>query len=485
MTKSKTKKLSSGIMQVFLASISFGFTIFAIVVSLYVYKIEKVQLNERLKAIIETSSSGIAQAIWNFDDRMLQTIIEGIPDDEIVSIKVIDENGKSLAFSQSKFAIKLDNVISYKSEITFENKKIGEIEITASLWKMTNNIKLIFISLVAFSTLLALLVTLISKYFIERNVIKHLTRLKNLANALQKGMYNVTWNPVKIEEIEQLGSSFASMADKIKQRDKELQEYNQNLEFLVTERTDELESQRAKSLNSARLAELGELSAGIAHEINNPLAVISGTADILQRKLQQSDQPKELVLEKLSKIQLMCERINKIIKGLKLFARDGELDPFELVSLQTVVSSTVDLTESRLSNKNIELRIEMPETPIKILGRETQLTQVLGNLVNNAKDAIENLEEKWIQIKVEECQDTVFVKVIDSGKGIPLDIQSKLMNPFFTTKPVGIGTGLGLSISRGIIDSHRGRLEIDNKCHNTCFVISFPKAEEKKESLVA
>ena len=110
-----------------------------------------------------------------------------------------------------------------------------------------------------------------------------------------------------------------------------------------------------------------------------------------------------------------------------------------------------------------------------LAARSVHIAQVLLNLLHNASDAVSGTPDPWIWLEVIERNESVELRITDSGKGIPLLIQEKIFQPFFTTKDVGTGTGLGLSISMGIIRDHGGQLEIDNNCPNTCFVIRLPK----------
>ena len=170
---------------------------------------------------------------------------------------------------------------------------------------------------------------------------------------------------------------------------------------------------------------------------------------------------------------MTVDKVTKVVKSMRLLARDGSKDGFSIVPLEQIINSTLDISREKLKNSHINITID-PIPDVQIECREVQLGQVLINLINNSFDAISNLTEKWIDIKFETSHDRVKIKIIDSGSGIPTEIASKLMVPFFTTKDPGKGTGLGLSISRSIITDHQGKLEIDSECKNTCFVIELP-----------
>ena len=123
---------------------------------------------------------------------------------------------------------------------------------------------------------------------------------------------------------------------------------------------------------------------------------------------------------------------------------------------------------------NVDLKIADIEPGLEIACRPTQIAQVLVNLINNSRDAVSNLNEKWIKVEVDKTDDNIIIAITDSGPGIPASVRAKMFNPFFTTKEVGVGTGLGLSISAGIIKSHNGQLRLASKSKNTRFEVVLP-----------
>jgi C4-dicarboxylate-specific signal transduction histidine kinase len=172
----------------------------------------------------------------------------------------------------------------------------------------------------------------------------------------------------------------------------------------------------------------------------------------------------------------MGQRIATIVIALKTFAREGGRDPVEDTAAETLVSHVLALCGTRLRNLGIDLRVVLPEEPSSVPCQAVQIEQVLLNLINNAVDAMEGCAEKWIRVEVRDLEGAVEWRVSNSGPPIPPEIASKIMQPFFTTKPPGRGTGLGLSISRGIAESHRGILEYAEAASHTTFVLSLPKA---------
>lgn len=252
----------------------------------------------------------------------------------------------------------------------------------------------------------------------------------------------------------------------------------------MMELKNKLVEQQVIASEKAKLATLGEMAGGIAHEINTPLTVILAKAKfILSVSNWEDPSEQDKVKKAAEKIGQTLNRIGGIVRNLRNFARDGSQDPMVDFNLTQMLQDSLDMCQEKLKHHNIEVSLECPEN-LKIQGQEITLSQIIVNLLNNAKDAIETQEDqKWIKVKVEELSSSVQISVIDSGLGIPKHIQEKLMQPFFTTKAVGKGTGLGLSISRGIVESHQGKFFIDNDCPNTCFKIVLPKSQEKQRKV--
>lgn len=242
----------------------------------------------------------------------------------------------------------------------------------------------------------------------------------------------------------------------------------------------ELEQQRQLFINKSKMAALGEMSSGLAHEINNPLTIIGGRILQLKQLLKAETLNLEKISQTVSNIEKTTERIAKVIRGLRTFARDASGDPFEKSDLNQIIKETADLCESRFKNFGVELKISVPDHPLSIECQATQVSQVILNALNNAFDAIQYLErEKWIEVKAEIIDSKAFIRVTDCGDGIPQEIRDKILNPFFTTKPVGKGTGLGLSLSLGLVELHGGSLSFNHEHPHTQLVIELP-VEQKK-----
>lgn len=239
----------------------------------------------------------------------------------------------------------------------------------------------------------------------------------------------------------------------------------------------QIEVERAKSLHTAKLASLGEMSAGIAHEINNPLAVIAGNLPLL-KKFRTDEEKFGLKLESLARAAI---RIEKIVKGLKKFSRTSVGNDFKLESITNIVSEVLTITEAKVKRHTVDISTEIAPD-LYIHCDEVEIEQVLVNLINNGVDAIKTNDVRWVKLKAFAENDMVVIHVIDSGNGISEELENKMFQPFFTTKIVGEGTGLGLSISKGILDNHRAQFSINRTYKNTCFEIKFQRANALRMS---
>ena len=243
----------------------------------------------------------------------------------------------------------------------------------------------------------------------------------------------------------------------------------------------DLEEKSILLTNTAKMSALGEMAGGVAHEINNPLAIISGISKRLLRKTNSGEVKPETLEEGLTDITETVERIVEIVKGLSLISRAADTDDNEIVSIIKIVNDSLVLCREKFKNNAVSLHCKYnQDLDLFVLGRATRLSQVLLNLLNNSFDSVCKLEDRWISIDIISGDGIINLRVTDSGPRIPDDIIEKIMNPFFTTKEVGKGTGLGLSISKSIIEDHRGRLYYDSQSPNACFVIELPLSEEHK-----
>jgi PAS domain S-box-containing protein len=239
-------------------------------------------------------------------------------------------------------------------------------------------------------------------------------------------------------------------------------------------REKELREKQSQLVQAAKLASLGELASGIAHELNNPLNNISlFLGNALDRIQAGRLEPREFIAS-LERALQQTERAATIIRHLRTFARTAPTE-HEPVCLNEVVLSALSLVQEQLRLRDIKVELNLSPDEPAVMGSRIQLEQVFLNLVANARDALASSEHKLIRISSIVQGEMVEVRVQDSGTGIPAEIQPHIFDPFFTTKPVGEGTGLGLSISYGIIEDHHGRVAVESAdLGGSTFVIQLP-----------
>lgn len=248
----------------------------------------------------------------------------------------------------------------------------------------------------------------------------------------------------------------------------------QNLEQEVARKTAELTQAQAELVQSAKLASLGTLSAGLAHEINNSINYVNGALVPLEKLVEKSiDEGTERA--KIQKLfHVMKDGLNltvDIIRSLRNFSGINQAK-FNDVEIRQVVDSVIAILRNKLRDK-IEVTINIP-SEMQIHGSVVGLNQVFMNLISNAVDAMENGGKLTIEGK--DCGDSIQVQVADSGTGIPSEILDRVFDPFFTTKEVGKGTGLGLHIVRKEIERHKGKIAVDSQVgRGTVFLLTLPK----------
>ncbi|MEK2690626.1 ATP-binding protein [Bdellovibrio sp. GT3] len=235
-----------------------------------------------------------------------------------------------------------------------------------------------------------------------------------------------------------------------------------------------LKEREEKVMVSSRLASLGEMAAGIAHEINNPLAVMGGYMSVIRKSLNSKGLGNDVELNKrIDSVESMVGRIAKIVKGLRSYAHESALDELESTEVSLIVDDTLAFCHEKFKLANIQLQVSV-EPGMIVKCRPYQISQVLLNLLNNAFDAVEHESVKKVSVQAQFQKGGVEISVADSGPGIPAEVRERMMQPFFTTKEVGKGVGLGLSISVGIVEAHKGRLYLDAQSKQTRFVIWLP-----------
>ena len=228
--------------------------------------------------------------------------------------------------------------------------------------------------------------------------------------------------------------------------------------------------------HTAKLALLGQLAAGVAHEIGQPLLVVRTVSYVLARSLSKGQLPDmEKFTQLTERLESGGEKIAAIVRSLKTLARDGTQDPMERTDFESCVADALELCAAQLRYHDVQLIYQKPKKPLFVSCRRGQISQIILNLLSNGLDATRPLADKWIRLEFSEADATFHrLCVSDSGCGIPEATAKMLMTPFFTTKPSPEGIGLGLSISSKLASDHGGRLYYEAASPNTTFVLELP-----------
>jgi len=258
--------------------------------------------------------------------------------------------------------------------------------------------------------------------------------------------------------------------------------YFQDLSGVLS--VEQLKERTAGLIHQARKGALGELALGIAHEISNPLTVVTARAGLIKGWVRKGSMDLKMLDSAVDQIERMALKIHRIIQGLKsLNADSGGCASFAQVSLAEIIRETVELCRSRMEHDEIDIQVEDMPQSVKFECQPEQIFQILLNLLNNSFDAVRGNTEKWIRIAAFFRGDAVEVWVTDSGPPIPTHLREKVLQPFFTTKETG--TGLGLSISQKIAKLHGGSLFLDAGCVNTRFILRLPIRQVPSERRAA
>lgn len=245
----------------------------------------------------------------------------------------------------------------------------------------------------------------------------------------------------------------------------------------VQRREQELREKQEQLVQAGKLATLGELTTGVAHELNNPLnnigLFVGNAIDLIE--LGMADAQPERILQELYSAMQQVRKATEIISHLRTFGRAASVSR-EPVGITQVIQSAFSLMQEQLRLRQIEVQLRFPEEEVVVIGNAIQMEQVFINLLTNARDAIGNSARKIITVECTTDAETVDIRVGDSGPGIPAGLEQRIFDPFFTTKEVGTGTGLGLSITYGIIKEHQGTIMVKNRPgEGALFLIQLPR----------
>ncbi len=286
----------------------------------------------------------------------------------------------------------------------------------------------------------------------SNRLMRPIKRLSEATEVLGKGEYDIHVEVSSRDEIGGLANSFNQMVDELQVREQDLIEANNQL------------------VQAAKMAAFGEVGAGIAHEVKNPLAGILGLSQLSMRYIK-ADDP---VYENLTRIEFETKRCKEIIDNLMRFARQEKVD-FVPVDVNSVIVNAITIVDHQLTINNVKIEQDLADELPKIMGNGNQIQQIVMNFMINAQQAMaDNPGIVNVSTSLTEG-DQIEIRISDNGPGIPEVIQEKIFQPFFTTKKAGKGTGLGLSVTYGIIKDHMGTVSVESQLgQGATFIVHFP-----------
>jgi len=347
-----------------------------------------------------------------------------------------------------------------------ETPVLGVLAIDYSLDDIKRKLSASVLGIASFSVGFIGLAALLVGFFVHRLVYLPLSDLESGARRLAAGDLDQAIPVRSGDEFGKLATSFNTMTDALRMSRAELQDLARTLEQKVQSRTQELRRAQAETMRGEKLASVGLLASGVAHELNNPLTGILTFSHLLRQKMPD----KSADAEDMDLVIRETKRCAAIIKRLLDFAREKHPEK-KFTDLNQVIDDTVRIVERPAHLRDIEITVDLDRTLPPIWIDADQIKQVIMNMLVNAQHAVE--EKGAITVTTRRAQDPragaseakpmVAISIVDTGCGIPEKNLKRIFDPFFTSKDVGKGTGLGLSVSHGIVEAHGGLIEVQSK----------------------
>jgi two-component system, NtrC family, sensor kinase len=357
-------------------------------------------------------------------------------------------------------------------------KVLGVLDLELGLDRVDREIANIQLRALAVSAVEITLISLFIIYFTRRFLDRPIQTLIDGTKAVSQMDLDT---PIEIvhssEELDELARSFEKMRVRLRTALGEINQFTQNLETKVEQRTLQLKAAHQKLLQSDRLASLGQLAASVAHEINNPVSGVLNLSMLMQRMLKEDGIPPARLDEfrkYLSQVTNETARVGRIVSDLLAFSRRSKPQRAP-ADLNRIVRTTLSLAQHKMKLSNVELETRLCEELPAVPCDQSQIQQVVLNLLLNAAEATQSRPDRHVAVATAATGASVEFTVSDNGEGIPPENLAKIFHPFFTTKSEGKGVGLGLAVSYGIIEAHGGNIDVESKVgQGTTFTVSLP-----------
>jgi two-component system, NtrC family, sensor kinase len=368
-----------------------------------------------------------------------------------------------------------------------DTKVLGVLDLALNLDSVDREVAEMRLRVLFVTATQILLTALFIAFFTRRFVTRPIRKLIEGTRAISAMQLD---KPIEIrssEELDELARSFNTMRERLNQAMTEVNQVTQSLESKVEKRTEELKTAHRKLLQTDRMASLGQLAASVAHEINNPISGVLNLSMLMQRILKDDGIPPNRIADfrkYLSQVISETSRVGRIVTDLLSFSRRSKPQSTN-ADLNTIVRNTISLVSHKLKLANVVVHLDLQEDLPLLRCDNSQMQQVVLNLVMNGAEATHKngRGDVWVVTRLDPETKVVVLEVRDDGEGIPPEITSKIFDPFFTTKEEGKGVGLGLAVVYGIVDAHRGDIEVKSAVgKGAVFTVTLPLASEENRA---
>ncbi len=367
-------------------------------------------------------------------------------------------------------------------------KVLGVLDVALSVEPIEHESRLYALQVAALTAIEVLVIAGFIVVFVRRFVSRPIQELIEGTRALgQMQLDHPVTIPHSSQELDELAASFNTMRERLKAAVEQINQFTQDLEAQVARRTEQLKAAHQKLLQADRLASLGQLSASVAHEINNPIAAVLNLSMLLQRILKDDGIPRgrEAEFRKyLGQIVSETARVGRIVSDLLAFSRRSKPQRAS-ADINKLIQNTVSLVDHKLKLSNAKVDLELkPDLPA-VFCDASQIQQVVLNLVLNAAEALHGRENGRVVVRTRVAADgeAVELEVEDNGEGIAPENLGKIFDPFFTTKPEGKGVGLGLAVLYGIVKDHDGEVDVSSTVgKGTRFLVTLPRTPTETQA---
>ncbi|RJP72104.1 MAG: sensor histidine kinase [Ignavibacteriales bacterium] len=451
--------------------------------------VEKIRIYNKMGQIIFSTDTTEINTTVNMQE---EACVACHMNDKIISSPPMKNRIRIFKDASNKKVIGLINPIfnekdCYTSECHAHSPKaklLGVLDVVLSGERIEEMIQSNTSRFLSNSVLITLIISVVIWLFISFLVNRPIKKFAVGLKEIGKGNLDYKIDISSRNELGEMATQFNDMSVKLDSAYKEIQQWTKTLNDKVNEKTEELKKIYNQIIQIEKLASLGKLSATVAHELNNPLEGILTYCKLIAKKLtkQQKENEFEQIINYLNLISDESARCGRIVKDLLLFSHRGNEDEFMLEDINTIIDKCTMIIKHHLEMNKINLVKEIKTDKLKLKSDSQKLQQALISMLINAIEAMPNGGN--IIIRITDEADSLVIRIIDEGSGIAEKDLPHIFEPFYTTKQDAKGTGLGLAVAYGIIEHHKGKIEIENtSLKGTTFKVTLPLLTENNKSI--